>query len=152
MKTPFALLLLLITFAACKKTKPEPPVTANSKIVGQWHFQSVTVIPRDSIGNIMNPGNTYPEPSYYYFNFRNDGTWVEVLSPDPPIDPGETGKYILHADTSFGLTYAAAPGLPPVECKIVSLSGTSFVFTNQRATLYNGVTRGYLEYVFKLKK
>ncbi|MGZ3777927.1 MAG: hypothetical protein ACXVI9_10215 [Mucilaginibacter sp.] len=152
MKTWLALLLLLVTFTACKKTKTEPPIMANNKIVGKWQLQSVTVIPRDSTGIIMNAGNTYPEPSYFYFNFRTDGTWVELLSPETPADLGETGNYILHADTSFGLTYAGAPALPPVECKIVSLSDTSFVFTNQRATLYNGVTRGYLEYVFKLSK
>jgi len=152
MKRIPALFLLLIIFTACEKNKPEPPVAANNKIVGQWHIQTVTVIPRDSTGNIMNPGTTYPEPSYYYFNFKNDGTWVEVLSPDTPDDIGESGNYILHADTGFSLTNSSAPALAPVECKIVSLSDTSFVFTHQKATLYNGVTRGYLEYVFKLGK
>jgi len=152
MKIPTALFLVLITFTACKKPKPELPVTASNKMVGKWHIQSVTVIPRDSLGNIMHPGTTYPEPSYYYYHFNNNGTWLEVVSPDPPANPGETGNYILHADTSFGLTYAGAPALPPVEFKIVSISDTSFVFTRQKATLYNGVTRGYLEYIFKLYK
>jgi hypothetical protein len=152
MKIASALLLLLIASAACKKTKSELPVTSNNKIVGRWHIETVTVIPRDSTGAIMNPGTTYPEPSYYYFNFNNDGTWVEVLSPAAEADLGESGTYALHADTSFSLTNVNAPALPPVECKVVSISDTLFVFTHQKATLYNGVTRGYLEYVFKLNK
>jgi len=39
-----------------------------------------------------------------------------------------------------------------VECKIASLTDTSFVFNFQRTTLFNGVTPGYLEYIFQLKK
>jgi hypothetical protein len=140
-----------MAFTACKKSKPQPPTVANNKIAGQWHIQTVTVIPRDSTGNIMSPGTTITEPSYYYFNFNTDGTWVEVLSPDISSDIGESGNYVVHADTSFTLTNINAPSLP-VECTIVSVSDTSFVFTHQKATLYNGVTRGYLEYVFKLKK
>jgi len=97
------------------------------------------------------PGTTNTEPSYYYFNFNTNGTWVEVLSPDTPSDIGESGNYVLHADTNFTLTNGNAPALP-VECRIVSISDTSFVFTHQKATLYSGVTRGYLEYIFKLKK
>jgi hypothetical protein len=151
MKRLPALLLLLIAFTACKKDKKVISLLPGNKIVGQWNINTVTVIPRDSLGNIMSPGNTITEPSYYYFNFKSDGTWVEVLSPDIQSDIGETGNYVLHADTSFTLTNVNAP-TQPIECSITSISDTSMVFTHQKATLYNGVTRGYLEYIFRLKK
>jgi hypothetical protein len=151
MKRLLTLLLFIIAFTACKKTKTGPLITPGNKIAGQWHIQTVTVIPRDSTGQVMSPGTVSTEPSYYYFDFNTDGTWTEVLSPDIPSDIGESGNYVLHADTSFTLINVNAP-VQPVECSIVSVSDTSFVFTHQKATLYNGVTRGYLEYIFKLKK
>jgi hypothetical protein len=152
MKRPFILIFLAaILFVSCKKNHTEILPVKGNKIVGDWNINTVTVVPRDSLGNVMSTGSTVTEPSYYHFLFNADGTWVEVLAPDPESDIDESGNYILHADTSFTLINVNAPALP-VECSITSISDTSMVFTHQKATLYNGITRGYLEYIFRLKK
>ena len=153
MKRLFTLILFAVTFAACKKNQTtSPSVQIQGNIIsGKWTIISVTVIPRDSTGKAINTGTIYTEPSYYYFQFNADNSWVENLDPAPNANLSESGKYVLHADTSFTLTNMNVP-LNPVECKITSLTDASFVFTNQRTTLFNGVTPGYLEYVFELKK
>ena len=151
MKRIFILSLLVITFAACKKNQTITPITAGNKITGKWNIISVTVIFRDSTNKAINNGDVYNEPSYYYFQFNNDNSWVENLGPDPAISLGESGSYVLHADTSFTLVNVNLPSKPE-ECKIASITDTSFVFTHQKTTLFNGITPGYLEYLFKLKK
>ena len=152
MKRIFILSLFAITFTACKKTQTKTPDTqSGSKISGRWSIVSVTVIPRDSTGKVKNNGTVYPEPPYYYFQFNADNSWVENLNPDPNISLGESGSYVLHADTSFTLINVNLPS-QPVECKIISLTAASFTFSHQKATLFNGVTPGYLEYLFELKK
>ncbi len=151
MKRIFILSLLAITFAACKKTQTITPITAGNKITGKWNIISVTVIFRDSTNKAINNGNVYNEPSYYYFQFNADNSWVENLDPSPEANLGESGSYVLHADTGFTLTNVKLPS-NPVECKITALTDTSFTFTHQKATLFNGVTPGFLEYIFLLKK
>jgi len=152
MKRLFIFSLIVITFAACKKNQAtKPAVQGGNKIAGKWNIISVTVIPRDSTGKAINNGTIYPEPSYYYFQFNNDNSWVENLGPDPAISLGESGSYVLHADTSFTLINVNLPSKPE-ECKIASITDTSFVFTHQKNALFNGITPGYLEYLFKLKK
>ena len=152
MKRVIIFSLIAITFAACKKNKTTTPtVQPANKIAGKWNIISVNVIPRDSTGKAINNGTIYIEPSYYYFKFNNDNSWVENLGPDPAISLGESGSYVLHADTSFTLINVNLQS-EPEECKITSITATSFVFSHQKATLFNGVTPGYLEYLFKLKK
>src|SRR4051794_39249681 len=104
-----------------------PPPPGNT-IVGKWNIITVTVIPLDSTGSAINSGTIYPEPSYYYFQFSANNTWVENLAPDSSSDLGESGSYALHADTSFTLTNVNAPA-KAVECHIDSLTNTSFVFS-----------------------
>ncbi|GAB3917305.1 hypothetical protein [Mucilaginibacter boryungensis] len=152
MKKIVILCLFSLTFAACKKAPvTTPALQTGNGITGKWNIISVTVIPRDSTGKAINNGTGYAEPAYYFFQFNADNTWVENLDPAPTNPLGESGRYVLHADTSFTLINVNLPS-SPVECKIVSLSGSSFVFSHQKATLYNGVTPGRLEYVFELKK
>ncbi len=144
--------LVAIGFAACKKTQTTMPATqTDNKITGKWNIVSVTVIPRDSTYKPINSGTVYPEPSYYYFQFNADNSWVENLDPTSALALGERGSYALHADTAFTLVNVNLPS-NPVECKITSLSGSAFTFTHHKATMYNGVTPGFLEYVFELKK
>jgi len=152
MKKLFIFTLFAVTFAACKKNQSitSPPAQGN-KMTGKWIITSVTVIPRDSTGTALNSGTLYTEPSYYYFQFNSDNSWVQNLAPDPQSGIGESGSYILHADTSFTLINVNLPSSPE-ECKIVALTSSSFVFSHQKATLFNGVTPGYLEYLFELKK
>src|ERR1700743_3636426 len=106
MKRIFILSLVAIIFASCKKDQPittvTPPVIQGSnKMAGKWNIISVTVIPLDSTMKAINSGTVYPEPSYYYFQFNADNTWVEVLDPTPNASLGESGNYVLHAATSF---------------------------------------------------
>jgi len=152
MKKIFILGLFAIIFATCKQGQTITPTPLpGNKITGKWNIISVTVIPRDSTGKAINSGTVYPEPSYYYFQFNADNSWVEVLDPTPNASLGESGSYVLHADTSFTLINVNLPANPE-ECKITSLTATSFEFTHQKPTLFNGITPGFLEYVFDLKK
>jgi len=149
-KKLFISLLFLIAFAACRRGQPAMPTPPGNKIFGKWTIVTVTVIPRDSTGKAINDSTVYPEPSYYYFQFNTDLTWLESLTPD--LSPaGESGTYTLQADTGFTLINKNLPAQPE-PCKIVSLMDTSLVFSHQRTTLFNGITPGFLEYVFQLKK
>ena len=144
-------ILFALAFITCKKSETVMPTTQGNLITGKWNIVTVTVIPRDSTGVAINDGNTITEPSYYYFQFNMDNTWVETLAPDPNAGIGESGTYLLHADTAFTLTNANAPS-KAAECKIATLTETSFEFNFKRATMFNGITPGYLEYIFQLKK
>src|SRR5476651_1038413 len=146
MKKLLILSLFALSLAACKKGQTNPPAQSGNSITGKWTILSVTVIPRDSTKKAINSGTIYPEPSYYYFQFNADNSWVEILDPTPNANLGESGSYVLHADTSFTLTNVNLP-TSPEECKIVSLSSNSFTFSHQKSTLFNGVTPGYLEYI-----
>ncbi|MGF7078464.1 hypothetical protein [Mucilaginibacter sp. UYCu711] len=151
MKQLLILTLFAAALAACKKNETMTLPIPGNKIIGKWTISSVTVIPRDSTGKAINSGTVYPEPSYYYFQFNTNNTWAENLSPDPNSGISEAGSYVLHADTSFTLINVNLPS-SLVECKIASLTDKSFVFIHQKATLFNGVTPGYLEYRFDLIK
>lgn len=143
---------LTVTFllVACHK-KHEEAVISSPSIVGKWTINSVTVVPLDSTTTAINSGTTYPEPSYYYFLFTTANTWLENLAPDPASGLEESGTYQLHGDTSFTLTNTNAPA-KAVECRVDTLTNSKFVFSSQRSTLYNGITPGYLKYIFHLSK
>lgn len=143
-------LLIITLFAACRKNH-EVPAAPVHPIVGKWNIYTVTVIPFDSTGSAINSGATYAEPLYYYFQFNTNTTWKENLSPDPNSGIGENGNYVLHGDTSFTLINSNAPA-KAIECTIDTLTSATFVFTYRRSTLYNGITPGFLKYIFHLKK
>jgi len=158
MKKTYLIGLLAIVLAACKNVGAVAPAaqsgngtTSGNSMAGKWNIVSVTVIPRDSTGKAINNGAVYTEPSYYYFQFNMDNTWVENLGNDPNNILGESGSYVLHADTTFTLVNVNLPSKPE-ECKIISLANSSLTFSHQRTTLFNGVTPGYLEYVFLLSR
>ena len=150
MRNLFISLSITAVFVACHK-KHEEPVISTPSIVGKWTINSVTVVPLDSTATAINSGTTYPEPSYYYFSFTSSNTWLENLAPDPNSSIEESGTYEIHGDTSFTLMNTNAPS-KAVECRIDTLMASKFVFTNQRSTLYNGITPGYLKYIFHLSK
>ncbi|HVV02950.1 MAG TPA: lipocalin family protein [Puia sp.] len=151
MKNIFILIAVAIAFVACSKNQGATPSPQGKTIAGKWTITSVTVIPHDSTGAVINNGTVYSEPSYYYYQFNSDLTWLENLTPD--ISPaGESGSYTVNADTTaFTLINKNLPS-QPVECKVVSLTSTSFVFSHQHATKYNGITPGSLEYIFKMRR
>ncbi|MBN8852835.1 MAG: hypothetical protein BGO55_03670 [Sphingobacteriales bacterium 50-39] len=150
MKNIFIFFAFATAFAACNKNQGNMPSPGGNKITGKWTILSVTVIPHDSTGKLMNDSAVYTEPNYYYFQFNNDLTWLENLTPD--LSPaGESGTYSLKDDTGFTLVNKNLPSQPE-ECKILSLTNTSFEFSHQHPTLYNGVTPGFLEYIFRMKR
>ena len=143
------LLAAITLFGNCKKNH-NPPVPV-SPIIGKWSIPTVTVIPFDSTGSPINIGTIYTEPSYYYFQFNADNTWMENLSPDSNSSLAEKGNYVLHGNTSFTLINTNVPA-KAVDCTVDTLTNASFVFSYRRGTLYNGITPGYLEYIFHLTK
>jgi hypothetical protein len=150
MKNILKLIAFVTVVTACSKNQGNMSSPGGNKIAGKWTIVSVTVIPHDSTGKAKNDGTVYTEPTYYYYQFNNDLTWIENLTPD--LSPaGESGTYALKADTGFTLINKNIPSQPE-ECKILSLTNTSFEFSHQHPTLYNGVTPGYLEYIFKMRR
>jgi len=150
MKNVFILIAFVTGLAACNKDQGGMPSPGANTITGKWTILSVTVIPLDSTGQAKNDGTVYTEPSYYYYQFNNDLTWLENLTPD--LSPaGESGTYTLKGDTAFTLVNKNIPSQPE-ECKIISLTATTFEFSHQHPTLFNGITPGFLEYIFKMRK
>ena len=151
MKKLVTIITLAMVFLACKKDQTNLPATQASKIAGKWKIITVTVIPLDSTGKAKNTGYTITEPASYYFEFNADNTWTETFTPDPNANIGEHGTYRLYGDTGFGLVNTNAPA-KAVDCRIVTLTNTSFTFKFARPTLFNGITPGYLQYIFQLEK
>jgi hypothetical protein len=150
MKYIILFIAFLAALAACKKDQGNTPSPGNNTITGKWTILSVTVVPHDATGKVINDSAVYAEPNYYYFQFNNDLTWLENLTPD--LSPaGEGGTYTLQNDTGFTLINKNLP-TQPVVCRILSLTGSALEFTHQRPTLYNGITPGFLEYIFKTRK
>ena len=149
MKKLIAPVLLLMLFAACRKDKVD--VAADNSISGKWNIITVTVIPLDSSASAINSGTIYTEPPYYYFQFNADNTWAENLASDTSSGISESGSYMLYTDNSFTLTNANVP-TNSMKCNIDSLTNASFVFSFSRIILFNGITPGYLKYIFQLKK
>lgn len=150
-KTAAALILSAILLAACHKSQnapPPPPAT----IAGNWNIDSVTTYFYDSAG-LRNPGaKGYAFPGYY-FRFNADNSWVETLQDTSTNSGISGGTYTVTSDSTFTLLYANAPANTAVApCKISLLTHTTFIFSKQLPTLFNGVTPGYIKYVFRLVK
>jgi hypothetical protein len=149
--------LAAISLAACHKQNNTPPVGSqnppmgNSGLFGKWTIVTVTTYAYDSAGLRQNGTQVYPEPPSYYFRFNPDNTWVESLAPDTLSLPGITGNFTRTSDSSFTLSYQQTPNIN-TPCKILSLDNNRFVFSHQRAAVFNGVDSGTLVYVFDLKR
>jgi hypothetical protein len=151
MKRVVTMMMIAAVFTECKKDQTNMPSTQGSKITGKWKIITVTVIPLDSTGKAKNTGNTITEPSLYYFEFNADNTWTETFMADPNANLGEHGTYRLYGDAGFGLINTNAPA-KAVDCRIVTLTNTSLTFKFARPTLFDGITPGYLQYIFQLEK
>jgi hypothetical protein len=83
-----------------------------------------------------------------------DNTFAETMHfPSNPDYIVTNGTYALTSDSSFTLTYPTAVAGKEMEpCKIVSLSITSFVFSKQLTTVFNGTEPGYIRYVYQLTR
>ncbi len=146
-----------ILLAACHKYQTDPSNHAQPSIVGTWNVDTLTTYFYDSAGLHEMGVHVYPAgaPDHpYRFRFNDDYSWVESLhSPSDPDYIAANGTYTITSDSTFTLMYVTAVGGKEIEpCKILSLTGTSFVFSKQLTTVFNGTVPGYIKYVFQLTK
>jgi len=151
----FVLPVILLT--ACHKNQDYPPAPNQISIVGKWNVDTLTTYFYDSTGLFEKGVHAYPAgaPDYpYRFQFNDDLSWVESIHF--PIDPdyiAAIGNYTITSDSTFTLIYTTAVPASEIEpCKILSLTDTSFVFSKELATFFNGMDPGYIKYVFQLTK
>ena len=125
-----------------------PPTGLQAEITGKWTIDHVTSFFFDSSGALRPNGiQVYVAPPGYYYQFNSNHTWTEVLADTLSID-GMSGTYSINGDSSFTLVNPAAP--TPEPCKVDTLTASLFVFHHERATHYNGVTPGYIRYLFHM--
>jgi hypothetical protein len=101
--------------------------------------------------------HVYPAgtPDYpYHLEINDDYSWVESLHIAADSNYiAATGTYIITSDSTFTLMYVAAVSGKEIEpCEILSLTSTSFVFSKQLTTVFNGTDAGYIKYVYKLNR
>jgi hypothetical protein len=156
-RTVVGLILAAIVLLACNKNKdnhvvtPEPP-----SITGTWSVDTVTVNFYDAAGVFDSSIIGYPiaglnEPLYFQFN--EDSSWSESLVDHSDTTVVTEGIYSYTSANSFTLVYPnATPTRKNEPCDILSLTRSSFVFSKQRPTVFNGTFPGNIKYVFKLKK
>lgn len=121
-------------------------------MVGDWHIDSVNTFFYNTDNSYRGMGVYVAQPDYY-FHFQADHSWQESFTPDVVSGDKITGTYVLTSDSTFVLVNPAAiPKTDSIPSKILSLSQSSFVFSNRRVTTFNGTDPGYILYVFHLKK
>ncbi|HWC54450.1 MAG TPA: hypothetical protein VG676_12770 [Chitinophagaceae bacterium] len=157
-KTIIGLILPVIFLAACHNDHNNVPIPPGQlSIVGKWNVDSVTTYFYDSSGLLQMGVHVYPAgaPDYpYHFQFNNDHSFVESLHLSTDSDyTAAAGTYTFASDSAFTLIYPTASAGRDVEpCSIISLTGTSFVFSKKLATVFNGTDPGYIKYVYQLTK
>jgi len=156
-RTVVGLILPAIILVACSKNKdnrvisPEP-----SSIAGKWNVDTVRVYFYSGAGVFDSSVIGYPvvglnEPLYFQFN--EDSSWSESLVDHSDTIVVTEGIYSYTSANSFTLVYPnASPTRKNEPCDIISLTSSSFVFSKQRPTVFNGTEPGNIKYVFKLKK
>ena len=156
-KVAISLFVSALLLVACHKDHSNATVPAKTSMVGKWNIDSVTTYFYDSTGLREKGVHVYPvgAPDYpYRFQFNSDYSFSEEMhltsAPDYIIN---NGNYSLTSDSSFTLIYPNAVAGKEVEpCKILSLTNTSFAFSKQLATVFNGTDPGYIKYVYKLTR
>jgi hypothetical protein len=145
--------LLALSLAACTRSSSPPgnPFPGQPSIVGKWTIINVTTYAYDSAGLRNNGVQVYPGQPYYFYQFNADKSWLESLVPDSLSDLGITGTYAVTSDSTFTLTNLKAI-TPNTPCSILYLTDTSFSFSHQHSTVFNGTDSGYIKYVFHLRK
>ncbi len=157
-KTIFGFALSAILLSACKKDQHNPVMGPGQySIIGEWNVDSVTTYFYDSTDLREMGVHVYPAgaPDYpYRFRFNMDNSWTESLHLPADSDyVAANGTYNFTSDSSFTLTYVSAvAGKETEPCKIITLTGSSFVFSKQLSTVFNGTDPGYIKYVYQLTR
>lgn len=156
-KMIISLCLSVVLFVACHKGHTNTPTSMQPSFIGKWNIDTVTTYFYDSTGLRQKGVHVYPAgaPDYpYRFQFNTDSSFIETMHlPSNPEYIVTSGTYSFTSDSSFTLTYPSAVAGKEVEpCKIILVSNTSFVFSKQLATIFNGTEPGYIKYVYQLSR
>ena len=155
--TVIGFVISTVLLAACQKYQTGPGNDGQPSMVGKWNVDNVTTYFYDSTGLREMGVHVYPAgaPDYPYHLEINSGySWIESLHMPADSDYiAATGTYTITSDSTFTLKYVTAvPGREIEPCKILSLTSTSFVFSKQLTTVFNGTEPGYIKYVYKLTR
>jgi hypothetical protein len=158
MKKIFTGIVLSVLFLiACNKNGGDRVVPPGQlSIAGKWNVDSVNVFFFDATGSLDSSEIGYPiaDLKYpLYFQFNGDQSWSESLAAGLDTTVVAEGIYNYASNNTFTLIYPDANPARKVEpCKIISLSNSSFIFSKQVSTIFNGTEPGYIKYVFRLTK
>jgi hypothetical protein len=149
--------LLVLILAACNKNQMNPASPEQVSFIGMWNVDTVTAYFYDSSGLREMGVHVYPAdaPDYpFHFQFNDDYSWSESLHLPTDSDyVAATGMYTITSDSAFTLMYNNAATTREMEpCKILSLTDTTFVFSKELSTVFNGNDSGYIRYVYQLTK
>ena len=156
-KTAIGIILPVIFLMACNKNGNDPAVPpTQGSIAGKWNVDSVHVYFYNASGQLDSSEIGYPvEDLQYplYFQFNVDHTWLEALVANADTTTVAKGTYTDASDNTFNLKYPdASPARQDELCNVISLTNTSFIFSKQLPTVFNGRDPGSIKYVFRLTK
>jgi hypothetical protein len=149
---PITLLCVLLSSACSRNSSGNSMIPAGlqAMMTGKWTINTVTLYYFDSTGAPFGNGKFVDVvPSGYYYQFNSNSTWTEMLSDSLSVN-GMGGTYSISGDSSFTLVNPAAPS--PEICGMDTLNASTFVFHHSRGTHYNGVTPGYVRYLFHMTR
>lgn len=146
-------LLCLVLASACSRSSggnSMMPAGLQAMMTGKWTINTVTLYYFDSTGAPFGTGKFVDQvPPGYFYQFNSNSTWTEILSDSLSIN-GMGGTYSIAGDSSFTLVNPAASS--PEPCHMDTLTSSTFVFYHERSTHYNGVTPGYIRYLFHMTR
>ena len=156
-KTAIGLILSVMILVACSKNKDNRIISRGQlSIAGKWTVDTVSLSFYNSSGLFDSSIIGYPIAGIndpLYFQFNEDSSWFESLVAGSDTTIVTEGTYSYTSSNAFTLMYPnASPTRKNEPCSIISLTGTSFVFSKQRATVFNGTDPGSIKYVFRLRK
>jgi hypothetical protein len=155
-KIVIGLIPAVIFLVACNKNNNPPISSANPSIAGRWNVDTVTISFYNSAGLFDSSEIGYPTVGIndsLYFQFNEDSSWFESLVAGVDTTIITEGTYSYTSPNSFTLVYPTASPTRKMEpCNIISLTNTSFIFSKQRQTVFNGINPGSIKYLFRLRK
>jgi len=156
-KTAVGLILSVILLAACSKNRDNRIVfPGHQSIAGKWNVDTVAIYLYNAAGLFDSSEIGYPVTGLndpLYFEFNEDSSWSESLVSGTDTNVVTEGTYSYTSASSFTLIYpTATPTRKSEPCTIISLTTSSFIFSKQRATVFNGTDPGNIKYLFRLRR